>query len=95
MIASLGAGADVGAFPTTDQGVEALISRPSDVSEEVWQEDGYMEVLPLDAWGRPFAYKYPGERGKYYDLFSVGKDGRGGTDDDIYDRRRGEQEASG
>lgn len=67
-------------YPTTDQGLEALIRRPSTPPDPPnWSEGGYVERLPADPWGRPYQYLSPGVHGTY-DLFSLGADGRpGGT----------------
>lgn len=71
---------DVGIYPTTDQGLQALITRPSGVGR--WSGP-YLkgEKLPEDPWGRPFVYRSPSQRpGHEYDLFSLGPSGQpGGT----------------
>jgi general secretion pathway protein G len=62
-------GAD-GHYPSTDQGIEALVPR-------------FMEELPKDAWGTPYVYRYPGKRyPNAYDLFSAGPDRVADTADD-------------
>ena len=73
--------ANVGGFPSTEEGLEALVKRPAGVSEDVWEQ--CMEEMPVDAWKRPFVYRCPGEHEKPYDLISKGKDGVEGTEDDI------------
>lgn len=72
----------VGSFPTTAQGLSALVTRPSDVAEDQWKEK-YIDDLPKDAWGREFKYECPSTHQKDYDLISAGKDGKFGTADDI------------
>jgi general secretion pathway protein G len=75
---------EIGSFPNTSQGLQALIKRPSDVAEEIW--DGpYLEAdaLPKDGWGREFKYRHPPEHGTNFDLYSAGKDGVDNTADDI------------
>ncbi len=72
---------NVGALPTTDHGLAALVRRPSDVPEDQWEAQ--MEELPRDAWHEPFIYRCPGEGEREYDLFSKGKDRKEGTEDDI------------
>ena len=71
---------DVGIYPTTDQGLQALITRPSGVNR--WNGP-YLkgEKLPEDPWGRPFVYRSPSQRpGHEYDLLSMGPTGQpGGT----------------
>ena len=71
---------DVGTYPSTDQGLQALITRPSGVTR--WNGP-YLkgEKLPEDPWGRPFVYRSPSQRpGHEYDLLSLGPTGQpGGT----------------
>ena len=73
---------DVGTYPTTEQGLQALIVRPSGVTR--WSGP-YLkgEKVPEDPWGRPFIYRSPSQRpGHEYDLFSLGPTGQpGGTGD--------------
>ncbi len=71
----------VGSLPTSDQGLEALVSRPSDIPEDQWEQK--MEELPKDAWGEAFVYRCPGEGEREYDLFSKGKDRKESTEDDV------------
>lgn len=75
---------NVGEFPTTSQGLKALIERPSEIDEDVWGES-YLDTnsIPKDAWGREFQYRCPGEHSKDYDLWSTGADGLDNTEDDI------------
>lgn len=73
----------VGAYPTTQQGLEALIEEPSDI--EGWSGP-YLEadVVPKDPWGGEWQYRYPGtHNSEGFDLFSPGPDGREGGGDDI------------
>lgn len=69
---------DNGAFPTTDEGLNALLSAPS--SAKNWKGP-YVEKEPLDPWGNPYKYVSPGTHRKDYDLYSLGKDGVEGNDD--------------
>lgn len=70
---------DNGAFPTTEEGVAALLSPPSSAVD--WQGP-YLEKTPKDPWGREYKYKSPGTHRTYdYDLYSVGRDGVEGKDD--------------
>ncbi|MGY3149334.1 general secretion pathway protein G [Bradyrhizobium sp. USDA 3397] len=66
---------DVGGFPTTEQGLQALITRPT--SAPRWNGPYVKgEVVPLDAWGRPYIYRSPSQRpGRDYDLCSKGESG--------------------
>ncbi len=72
---------DVKAFPTPDQGLQALVEKPSDLDESVpWAK--YMDNVPNDPWGHPFQYAYdPGDDKPR--VWSMGPDGQDGTDDDV------------
>lgn len=60
-------------YPTTDQGLEALVSKPTyDPQPKNWQ--ALLDNLPLDPWGNPYLYLSPGEHGDF-DLFTYGADG--------------------
>jgi general secretion pathway protein G len=72
---------DVGVYPTTEQGLQALFFRPNNV--EKWQGPYLKKPAPPDPWGRPYQYKSPGERGEY-DIASFGADGQaGGTGENV------------
>ncbi|MCX6998981.1 MAG: type II secretion system major pseudopilin GspG [Candidatus Sumerlaeota bacterium] len=74
----------VGSYPTTEQGLEALVKCPSDVEKDDWGDSSYLREVPKDAYGQKFIYKCPGEHNPDdYDLYSTGKDKKDGTDDDI------------
>ena len=66
---------DVGRYPATQQGLEALVKRPAE--EAKWQGPYLNKSPPPDPWGRPYQYRQPGQYGEY-DLFSYGKDGQQG-----------------
>lgn len=71
--------ADTSRYPTTEQGLAALMTRPS--GESRWDGPYLKRQIPLDPWGRPYQYKSPGDHGEF-DLFSFGRDGvPGGTGD--------------
>ncbi|AMP36315.1 MULTISPECIES: type II secretion system major pseudopilin GspG [Ralstonia solanacearum species complex] len=74
---------DNGRYPTTEQGLAALVTKPT--TEPVpnnWKGGGYLERLPKDPWGHPYQYLNPGVRGEV-DIFSYGADGQpGGTGND-------------
>ena len=71
---------DTHRFPTTSEGLQALVTNPG---VKNYNSDGYLERVPTDPWGNPYAYISPGLHSKDYDLESFGKDGEdGGTDDD-------------
>ncbi len=69
---------DNGFYPTTDQGLEALLTRPTLPPEpRNYREGGYMQKLPVDPWGSPYVYRSPGDHDEF-DLFSYGPDGEEG-----------------
>ena len=71
---------DVGRYPTTEMGLNALVTRPA--NEPKWSGPYLKKAVPLDPWGKPYLYKMPGDHGEF-DLLSYGKDGqRGGTGED-------------
>ena len=74
---------DVGKYPTTSQGLEALRAQPDD--SERWDGPYLSKQIPLDPWGHPYEYRAPGEHGDF-DLISLGADGSPGgekEDEDI------------
>jgi general secretion pathway protein G len=65
-------------YPTTDQGLQALVEKPaSGPIPANWKAGGYLERLPKDPWGSPYQYLNPGVRGEI-DIFSLGADGATG-----------------
>ncbi|MET0093043.1 MAG: type II secretion system major pseudopilin GspG [Sedimenticola sp.] len=67
-------------YPTTNQGLEALLSMPADLPEGAsWKAGGYIERLYKDPWGRPYNYLSPGAHGEV-DIYSFGSDGATGGD---------------
>lgn len=65
-------------YPSTDQGLQALVARPTGQPEaRNWKAGGYIERLPKDPWGRDYQYLSPGQHGEF-DVWSNGRDGRGG-----------------
>ncbi|MBI4598495.1 MAG: type II secretion system major pseudopilin GspG [Candidatus Omnitrophica bacterium] len=73
---------DNGRFPTTEQGLQALIAKPTSPPVADNWKGPYIEQEPLDPWRRPYVYRYPGTHPpRDYDLFSVGADGVEGKDD--------------
>lgn len=63
------------AYPTTDQGLEALVANPDDPNVRNWKPGGYLERLPRDPWGNPYLYLNPGNNGAI-DIYTLGRDGR-------------------
>lgn len=65
-------------YPTTEQGLEALVTPPSDARLAArYREGGYIRRLPSDPWGNAYLYLQPGEHGPV-DIYSLGRDGRPG-----------------
>jgi general secretion pathway protein G len=71
---------EIGHYPTTSEGLEALMRNPG--TSDAWKGPYLEKELPKDPWGKPYVYRSPGMHGEF-DLFSVGADGAEGTDDDI------------
>jgi general secretion pathway protein G len=67
---------DTGTFPTTEEGLQALRIKPAEANQ--WQGPYLPQDIPVDPWGRPYLYKYPGEHGDEPDLISLGADGQPG-----------------
>ena len=65
---------DVGQYPTTEQGLSALLAPPTASPVPANWNGPYIEKDPLDPWGRPYIYASPGEHRSDYDLSSKGKD---------------------
>ncbi|KEQ18070.1 type II secretion system major pseudopilin GspG [Endozoicomonas numazuensis] len=69
---------DNGHYPSTDQGLEALVKKPTlSPIPQRWNPEGYLKKKPMDPWGNPYLYLYPGNRGTY-DLYSLAADTREG-----------------
>jgi general secretion pathway protein G len=65
-------------YPTTEQGLQALVARPSlNPVPNNWKAGGYLEKLPNDPWGHPYIYLNPGRQGEI-DVMSLGADGLSG-----------------
>jgi len=72
---------DTGRFPSSSQGLKALVNAPAD--EPRWRGPYLQGDVPLDPWGMPYQYRTPGSSGRDYDLSSYGKDrAPGGSGDD-------------
>ena len=66
------------AYPTTEQGLVALVQRPTTQPQPLnWKQGGYLDRLPPDPWGREYVYLSPGQRGEI-DVYSLGLDGQPG-----------------
>lgn len=69
------------AFPSTDQGLEALVQKPSGTPEPLhWKTGGYIARLPKDPWGNAYRYLNPGAHGEI-DVYSIGPDVQNSSDD--------------
>ena len=74
---------DIGRYPTTEQGIRALVEKPtSEPVPQNWKAGGYLDSIPKDPWGNPYQYANPGTHGEI-DVYSYGSDGKpGGTGND-------------
>jgi general secretion pathway protein G len=70
-------------YPSTDQGLQALVSKPADAPN--WQQGGYLSSskVPKDPWDRNYLYMSPGTKGGEIDVYTLGRDGQaGGQEED-------------
>jgi len=65
------------AYPTSEQGIEALVNQPVDPNIRNWKAGGYLERMPTDPWGNPYLYLSPGNQGEI-DIYTLGRDARPG-----------------
>jgi general secretion pathway protein G len=74
---------DVGNFPTTEQGLDALLKAPA--GKEARWKGPYIKEQAIDPWGQPYQYRYPGTRNisgsRSFDIWSLGEDGTESEDD--------------
>ena len=70
---------DTSMFPTTEQGLRRCVSRPPDVP--LWNGPYLPQDVPMDPWGHPYVYKFPGEHGDEPDIVSLGADGSPGGEE--------------
>ncbi len=63
------------AYPTTEQGLDALVNKPNDPNVRNWKAGGYLDRLPKDPWGNTYLYLNPGVNGEI-DIYTLGRDGR-------------------
>jgi general secretion pathway protein G len=71
-------------YPSGDQGLNALINRPSDDNARNWREGGYIKKLTKDPWGNEYRYVYPGSNGEF-DVYSLGADAAVGGEGEAAD----------
>ena len=75
---------DLGSYPSSSSGLEALRTAPGDVQDSKWQGPYLEKAVPADPWGRQYQYANPGKHNTDgYDVWSLGPDGADGTDDDV------------
>jgi len=61
------------AYPSSEQGLEALVSKPADPNVKNWKPGGYLSRVPNDPWGNPYLYLNPGNHGEI-DIYTLGAD---------------------
>ena len=71
-------------YPSGEQGLEALVNKPSGEGTKNWRDGGYIKKLNKDPWGNPYQYLYPGSNGEF-DVFSLGADAAVGGDGEAAD----------
>lgn len=74
---------DVGRYPSSDEGLTALVSKPGGAAN--WNGPYLQKALPPDPWGQPYQYRFPGAKALDYDLFSLGPDRMPGGSDENAD----------
>jgi general secretion pathway protein G len=67
-------------YPTTEQGLQALVKQPNDPSITNYRAEGYLPAMPKDPWNNPYQYASPGADGKPYEVLTFGRDGKPGGD---------------
>ena len=65
------------AYPSTEQGLDALVTKPADPNIKNWKAGGYLSRVPNDPWGNAYLYLIPGNKGEI-DIYTLGADGRPG-----------------
>lgn len=75
---------DVGRFPTSEEGLSALVVKPASTTSK-WNGPYLSKSVPVDPWERPYVYRAPGANGSDFDLLSYGKDGQLGGEGDAAD----------
>lgn len=64
-------------YPSNEQGLEALVTKPNDPNVRNWKAGGYLDRMPEDPWGNAYLYRSPGLNGEI-DVYTLGRDGREG-----------------
>ncbi|MBX7147842.1 type II secretion system major pseudopilin GspG [bacterium] len=71
-------------YPSSEQGLEALVKKPSSGTvPKYYPEGGYLKKMPKDAWGNDFSYASPGTHGEAVEIWSSGPDSEPDTEDDV------------
>ncbi|MFI4889634.1 MAG: type II secretion system major pseudopilin GspG [Steroidobacterales bacterium] len=65
-------------YPTTEQGLQALVTQPADPTITNYRSGGYLKSIPIDPWNNPYQYVSPGSDGRDYEILSYGRDGKPG-----------------
>src|ERR1700742_2969023 len=65
-------------YPTTEQGLQALVTQPNDPTLTNYRTGGYLPSTPKDPWNRPYQYTSPSSDGKDYEILTLGRDGQPG-----------------
>ena len=65
-------------YPTTEQGLAALVKQPADSTITNYRSGGYLPSTPKDPWNNPYQYASPGADGRDYDITTFGRDGKAG-----------------
>ena len=71
-------------YPSTEQGLDALVNKPSGENSRNWREGGYIKKLNKDPWGNEYRYAYPGSNGEF-DVYSLGADNAVGGEGEAAD----------
>lgn len=74
---------DNGRYPGSEQGLKSLLEKPAGANR--WNGPYLRGNLPLDPWGNPYWYRFPGSTGSDFELMSMGKDGQSGGQDEAAD----------
>ena len=73
---------DMMSYPTSAQGLQALVEVPANATRrDQYRPGGYLKNLPVDPWGNPYQYRFPGQNGRPFDVFSLGADGEIGGEE--------------
>lgn len=88
---------DMNTYPTTEQGLAALVEKPAEIeNEDQWQGPYLDSDIPKDPWGKDYQYEYPPSHGErdYPNIWSIGPDAEDGSEDDVVNWTEGDAEPS-